>query len=232
MTALEEELNRDFPIYSRGEYLADLAAHVLGLAVGIVATVALLVEASNFGQPLLILGAGLYALGLVAMLSCSAAYNLCPPSRTKSLLRKLDHAAIFIMIAGTYTPFLLNRVGGDWGIGLLSFVWLVAFGGVFLKIMFPRRWEMLTIGLYLGLGWSILAAINPLLNSVSFDSLILIGAGGVIYSVGVVFHLWDRLPYQNAIWHWLVLIAASCHYIAIMNEVAIAGTVVSPIVGQ
>ena len=85
---------------------------------------------------------------------------------------------------------------------------------------------MYTIALYVGLGWSILVAINPLLQSVSMPSLILIGAGGVLYSIGVIFHLWERLPYQNAIWHWLVLIAASCHYIAIMNEVAIAGTVV------
>ena len=226
MTTLEDDLRRDFPIYSRGEYLADLAAHVFGLALGLVATIALLVEASHFGQPLLIVGAGLYGLGLVAMLSCSAAYNLCPPSPLKSWLRRLDHAAIFLMIAGTYTPLLLNRVGGDWGLGLLSFVWLVAFGGAYLKIMFPRRWEMYTIALYVGLGWSILVAINPLLRSVSFESLILIGAGGVIYSVGVIFHLWDRLPYQNAIWHWLVLAAASCHYIAILNEVAIAGTIV------
>lgn len=226
MATLPEDLSHRFPSYSRGEYLADLAAHVLGLALGVVATVALLVEASHYGQPLLIVGAGLYGLGLVAMLSCSAAYNLCPPSATKSLLRRLDHAAIFIMIAGTYTPLLLNRVGGDWGLGLLSFVWLVAFGGAFLKIMFPRRWEMATIALYVGLGWSILIAINPLLQSVSMPSLILIGAGGVIYSIGVIFHLWDRLPYQNAIWHWLVLIAATCHYIAIMNEVAIAGTIV------
>jgi hemolysin III len=226
MTTLPDVPGHDFPKYSRGEYLADLAAHVLGLALGVVATVALLVEASHYGQSLLLLGAGLYGLGLVAMLSCSAAYNLCPPSPTKALLRRLDHAAIFIMIAGSYTPFLLNRVGGDWGLGLLSFVWLVAFGGVFLKIMFPRRWEMFTIALYIGLGWSILVAINPLLQSVSMPSLILIGAGGVIYSIGVIFHLWDRLPYQNAIWHWLVLIAATCHYVAIMNEVAIAGTIV------
>ena len=224
MTTLQDDLDNNFPSYSRGEYLADLAAHVLGLVLGLVATIALLVEASHYGQPLLLIGAGLYGLGLVAMLSCSAAYNLCPPSPMKSFLRRLDHAAIFIMIAGSYTPLLLNRVGGDWGFGLLSFVWLVASGGAFVKIMYPRRWEMFTIALYVGLGWSILVAINPLLQSVSVPSLILIGAGGVLYSIGVIFHLWDRLPYQNAIWHWLVLIAAACHYIAITNEVAIAGT--------
>jgi hemolysin III len=212
-----------FPSYSRGEVLADTAAHVLGLLFGLIATVALLVTASQHDQMLLILGASLYGLGLLTMLTCSAAYNLWPPSPTKELWRRFDHAAIFIMIAGTYTPFLLNRVGGDWGVGLLSFVWSVAIIGAVLKLTFPRRWESITIGLYLGLGWSILIAINPLVQAISMDSLILIAIGGVIYSIGVVFHLWERLPYQNAIWHWLVLLAAVCHYVAIFNEVAIAG---------
>src|SRR6185295_18341615 len=130
------------------------------------------------------------------------------------------------MIAGTYTPFLMNRVGGDWGFGLLYGVWTVAIVGATLKLVFPRRWESLTIALYLGLGWSILVAINPLMQSISVNSLILIVVGGVMYSVGVVFHLWDRLPYQNAIWHWLVLAAAVCHYIAVLNEVAVAGTAI------
>lgn len=211
-----------YPSYSRGEIWADTAAHVLGLLFGLVATVALLITASQHDQALLILGASLYGLGLLAMLTCSAAYNLWPPSPTKELWRRFDHAAIFVMIAGTYTPFLLNRVGGDWGFGLLTFVWGVALIGAFLKLTFPRRWESITIGLYLGLGWSILVAINPLIQSVSFDSLILIGIGGVIYSIGVIFHLWERLPYQNAIWHWLVLTAAVCHFVAIFNEVAVA----------
>lgn len=211
-----------FPSYSRGEIWADTAAHVLGLLFGLVATIALLITASQQDQVLLILGASLYGLGLLAMLTCSAAYNLWPPSPMKELWRRFDHAAIFVMIAGTYTPFLLNRVGGDWGYGLLTFVWGVAIIGAVLKLIFPRRWESITIGLYLGLGWSILVAINPLIQAVSFDSLMLIAIGGVIYSIGVIFHLWDRLPYQNAIWHWLVLSAAVCHFIAVFNEVAVA----------
>ncbi len=211
-----------FPTYTKGEVWADAAAHVLGLLFGLIATTALLFTASQHDQLLLILGASLYGLGLLAMLTCSAAYNLWPPSPTKELWRRFDHAAIFIMIAGTYTPFLLNRVGGDWGLGLLAFVWTVAVIGAGVKLAFPRRWESLTIGLYLGLGWSILFAINPLVQALSMDSIVLIAAGGIIYSVGVVFHLWDRLPYQNAIWHWLVLGAAVCHYVAVFNEVAIA----------
>jgi hemolysin III len=158
------------------------------------------------------------------MFSCSAAYNLCPPSNTKEFLRRLDHAAIFLMIAGTYTPLLLNRIGGEWGIGLLLFVWSVALVGATMKIIFPRRWEMLSIALYIGLGWSIVVAINPMMQALATNSLILIAAGAMIYTIGVIFHMWDRLPYQNAIWHWLVLTAAACHYLAILNEVAIAAT--------
>lgn len=211
-----------FPSYSRGEVLADAAAHITGLAFGFVATIALLITASTHDEGLLIIGAGLYGLGLLAMLTCSAGYNLWPPSPTKELWRRFDHAAIFIMIAGTYTPLLLNRMGGDWGFGLLAFVWTAALAGAGLKLAFPRRWESVTIVLYLGLGWSIVVAFNPLLQAVSMNSLYLIAIGGVLYSIGVVFHLWDRLPYQNAIWHWIVLVAAVCHYFAIFNEVAIA----------
>ncbi|MBP6010796.1 MAG: hemolysin III family protein [Alphaproteobacteria bacterium] len=214
----------NYPVYSRGEVMADAAAHVLGVLFGLVATIALVITASQHDHFLLILGASLYGLGLISMLTCSAAYNLWPPSPTKELLRRFDHAAIFLMIAGTYTPLLLNRVGGEWGVGLLGFVWAVALVGAAMKLVFPRRWESITLALYLGLGWSILAAVNPLIESVSMQSLVLIAVGGVIYSIGVVFHLWEKLPYQNAIWHWLVLTAAACHYIAVFNEVAIAGT--------
>ena len=112
---------RHFPAYSRGEQWADGAAHVIGLLFGIVATLALISTAARNDQFLLILGASLYAFGLLAMFSFSAAYNLCPPSTTKEFLRRLDHAAIFFMISGTYTPLLLNRIGGEWGIGLLAF---------------------------------------------------------------------------------------------------------------
>jgi hemolysin III len=130
-----------FPRYTRGEVLADAAAHITGLALGLVATIWLLITASH----------------LLAMLTCSAGYNLWPPSPMKELWRRFDHAAIFIMIAGTYTPLLLNRMGGEFGFGLLAFVWTAALGGAALKLAFPRRWESITLALYLGLGWSIVS---------------------------------------------------------------------------
>jgi hemolysin III len=140
----------------------------------------------------------------------------------KEVLRRLDHAAIYLMIAGTYTPLLLNRIGGEWGFGLLMFVWTVAIIGAILKIVFPRRWETLSIALYLGLGWAIVVAINPMMQTLAVNNMILIAAGALIYTIGVIFHLWERLPYQNAIWHMFVLGGAACHYVAILNEVSIA----------
>ncbi|MFN8947081.1 MAG: PAQR family membrane homeostasis protein TrhA [Alphaproteobacteria bacterium] len=225
MEGLEQkQASRHFPAYSRGEQWADGAAHVIGLLFGIIATLALIDTAARNDHFLLIFGASLYAFGLLSMFTFSAAYNLCPPSTTKEFLRRLDHAAIFLMISGTYTPLLLNRIGGEWGIGLLAFVWVVAIAGAAMKIIFPRRWEILSIALYLGLGWSIIIAIDPMLQTLATNNLILIAAGALLYSIGVLFHMWDRLPYQNAIWHWMVLGAAACHYAAILNEVSIAAT--------
>jgi hemolysin III len=222
MSVSSEDHGHRFPTYSRGEVWADAIAHGIGIIFGLVATIALLVTAANTNHLLLILGASLYGLGLLSMFGFSAAYNLYPPSAMKEFLRRLDHAAIYLMIAGTYTPLLLNRIGGEWGFGLLMFVWTVAIIGAILKIVFPRRWETLSIALYLGLGWAIVVAINPMMQTLAVNNMILIAAGALIYTIGVIFHLWERLPYQNAIWHMFVLGGAACHYVAILNEVSIA----------
>ena len=196
-------------------------AHVVGILCGLIGTLVLMLTASN-GPLLLVVGATLYAIGLLAMLGFSAAYNLWPPSPVKELLRRLDHAAIFVMIAGTFTPFLLARVGGAWGLGLLTFAWVVAIAGVAMKLLYPRRWERVTVALYIGLGLSIVVVADQLAQSISPISAYLLIAGAVTYILGVVFHLWERLPYQNAIWHWMVLLAAVLHYSAVFTEVAAA----------
>jgi hemolysin III len=127
-----------------------------------------------------------------------------------------------VMIAGTVTPFVLNRVGGAWGLGLLAGVWVVALLGVGMKILFPRRWERLSIVLYVALGLSILLVSEQLARALAPSSLVLLVAGCVVYLVGIIFHLWERLPFQNALWHWLVLTAAGLHFGAIIQEVAAA----------
>src|SRR4029079_5520368 len=163
----------------------------------------------------------LLAAGLAAMFSCSAAYHLFRASRRRDWLQRLDHAAIFAMIAGTYTPFTL-RLERAWALGLTSAIWAVAALGMALKLWQPRRVSKmirgsLSVVLYVALGWIALVALGPFAASLAPSTLILLAAGGVIYSAGVVFHLWERLPYQNAIWHGCVLIAAAVHYLAVLR---------------
>ena len=158
----------------------------------------------------------------MAMLACSALYNLTPEGARKRLFRRLDHAAIFLMIAGTYTPFALVAVGGSLGTGLLALVWTAAAGGAAAELLRLRRHDGLSVAAYLLLGWSVLPALGPLSAALSPAGLALLVAGGVLYSVGVVFHLWTRLPYHNAVWHGFVLAAAACHYAAVLRALAAA----------
>lgn len=207
---------------SRAELLADAVVHLLGLGFAFAACITLAVFiAINPDIPRGV-SLGIYGFGLLVMLACSALYNLTRHARLKALFRRFDHAAIFVMIAGTYTPFSLIVIGGSWGAALLGFVWSVALIGVFLKLRYPLRFEKLSVIAYLLLGWVIVAAFEPLVSGASLAALILLVAGGALYSLGVVFHLWERLPYQNAIWHVFVLAAAACHYAAILMDVAIA----------
>ncbi len=209
-----------FPEYSRPERIADAVVHGIGLALAVLATAALLAAALPGGGGRRVAGLGIYAAGLLAMLACSALYNLTGASARKALYQRLDHAAIFAMIAGSYTPFALISIGGAWGIGLLAFVWTLSAGGMLVALLGGRRRpEGLVTGAYLLLGWTILVAIRPLAAAISTPSLVLLVAGGVLYSVGTVFHHWRTLPYQNAIWHAFVVTAAACHYVAIWREV-------------
>jgi hemolysin III len=204
---------------SRGEWIADICVHAVGLAAGAIGASVMIVASALRHDFLVEIGVALYAAGLLAMLGCSTIYNGVRLSRRKELLRRLDHAAIFGMIAGTYTPLLLSKLGGAWGLGLLTFVWLVAIAGIIIKLLSPHRFSGLSIALYLALGWSGLVAVNPLLASLSLSAIVLIVAGGCLYSIGVLFHLWERLPYQKAVWHGFVIAGAACHYIAICSDV-------------
>lgn len=214
----------EFPLYSPAERMADAAVHAAGLALGLAGCAGL--AAAALSRPdaglRLLAGLGPYAAGLMAMLACSALYNLAGEGPAKRLFRRLDHAAIFAAIAGTYTPFALVAIGGAWGAWLLGFVWAVAAGGIAVELLGLRRPDWLMTAAYLLLGWSIVVALGPLSAAVSPQGLALLVAGGVLYSVGVAFHLWRSLPFQNAVWHGFVLAAAACHYAAVLREVAVA----------
>lgn len=208
---------------SRGERVVDGWVNSIGLAAGVVGFAILIGAAAPRSGFALKASLVVYGGALVAMLGCSALYNAKCESRRRDLFRRLDHAAIFVMIAATYTPFLTMKIGGLWGMGLLVYMWAVAGAGVAMKLLWLQRFERLSVVLYLFLGWTIVVAIDPLFSSVSLPAIMLLVIGGVLYSVGVVFYLWERLAYQQAIWHGFVIAAAGCHYAAVVGEVALAG---------
>lgn len=209
---------------SRSEQRIDLWVNGLAIVAGLVGIVFLMAVAAPQENLPLTLSLLVYSLGLMAMLLCSAFYNGGSHPPRRDLLRRLDHAAIFVMIAGSYTPFLLVKLKGAWSYWLLIYVWAVAGLGVAFKLIWPYRFERLSVLLYLFLGWTVLVVIKPLFAAVSVTTIALLAAGGVLYSVGVMFHLWERLPYQQPIWHCFVVAGAACHYAAIFGEIALPGT--------
>ena len=208
-----------FPQYTLGERVADGCIHVVGVVASLIALSVLLVIGVQSQVLLWGVSLAIYGIAMVAMFSFSAGYHLVARPSVKEILRRFDHAAIFVMIAGTYSPFILIQMNNAWGHWLLATVWLIAAIGVALKLFAPRYLEGLSTALYLVQGWAVIAAWEPLTAAVSGQVLSLLVAGGVLYSVGVVFHLWSRLPYQNAIWHGFVLTAAGCHYAAVLAAV-------------
>lgn len=205
-------------LYSQIEHRADLAVHVAGMIFAVNASAWLLAHISGSG--VLVGSVSVYCLGLLAMIVASAAYNLWPHGVTKQVLRRLDHSAIFIMIAATYTPFAANRLGAVAGPTILIATWLCASAGIILKMLFPRRFETASLALYLAMGWMIVTVIKPLTASVATVDLWLLLGGGVVYSAGVAFYVVERIPFHKAIWHGCVLVAAILHYSAVAIEFA------------
>jgi hemolysin III len=208
--------------YRAGEFAADRIIHIMGTLAGAVGSAILIGIAAAVGVLPTLTASLIYSVCLVAMLGCSAAYNLASDTFGRDFLRRLDHAAIFLMIAGTYTPFTTCRLYGVWAIGMTTAVWTGAVTGAVLKLICPHRVEQVSTVAYLALGWIILVGIRPLLSSVDVQTAVLIAVGGVLYSIGTVFHLWRTLPFHNAIWHSFVLVAASCHYAAVLHGVVLA----------
>ena len=205
---------------SDNEILADHIVHVLGIASGVVAAVLLLGWAATTLPATATAALAIYCAGLVAMLCCSGAYHMIPAPTWKATLRRLDHAAIFLKIAGTYTPFALVKMGGTAGLWLFVGVWAVALLGAAAKLLLAAQWDRLAIGVYLALGWSGVATLQPLASSIAPTALVLLGVGGLLYSIGVIFFVWRGLRYQNAIWHLFVLLGTACHFGAVSIAVA------------
>jgi hemolysin III len=208
--------------YRAGELAADRIIHLIGSLAGVVGSAILVGIAAGVADRPTFSASLVYSVCLLTMLGCSAAYNLASNASRREFLRKLDHAAIFLMIAGTYIPFTTCRLNGVWAIGMTAAVWTGAVTGAVMKLIYPRGVERGSIVAYLALGWMILVGVRPMLGSADARTAILIAVGGVLYSIGVGFHLWRTLPFHNAIWHSFVLVAASCHYAAILHGVVLA----------
>jgi hemolysin III len=198
---------------SRAERLSDAIIHVTGLTLAIGAVPVLVVLAAlTRGDAAAMVGVSVYSATLILMILCSALYHMVPYASWKGLLRRLDHSAIYLKIAGTYTPFaLLSGQGG----GLTAGLWGAAVAGLSLKMISPDRFRWAALALYLGMGWAGVALGGALLGALTGPVVALMLTGGVIYSVGVIFFLWERLPFQTTIWHGFVLAATLVFYIAV-----------------
>ncbi len=209
---------------SRGERQADLWVHVVGLGLAAVGGGVLATLAAVYSGVGTAVATAIYALCLVAMLSASTVYNLTRPCAARPVLRRLDEAAIFLMIAGSYTPFTTQRFEGWWAIGFTAGVWAIALAGVAAKLVAPRLSDGLWSLVYALFGWLAVIALKPMLDSVHPIALGLLVLGGVIYTAGVFVFISPRVRYRRAIWHGFVVTGASVHWAAVLVGVILAPT--------
>jgi len=205
--------------YDKVEMIADGVVHAVGISIGLVAATVLVVLTAIYASAVDIVVVSIYVAGLLSMLVLSATYNLWPVSPTKWVLRRLDHSAIYVLIAATYTPFIAALQDHLFAIAMLLGVWGVAIFGIVLKLRWPGRFDPLSIGLYLALGWSGAMMFDQIFGVLPRTALACVVAGGILYSLGVIFHSWRRLRFQNVIWHCFVLLGAGFHYTAVLDLV-------------
>lgn len=201
--------------YTKVENAIDFTLHAAGFLAAGIASFWLLMHVS---QPAVIISVSIYCAALLGLILCSAAYHFTPAGALKEFLSRVEHGAIFVMIAGTYTPFAVNRLGYPVGDIILASIWGLAAVGVALKVFSPVRFDKVRIPLYLLMGWLIVTVMQPLSAQLAAVDFWLLIGGGVIYTVGVIFHVFDRLPYHREVWHVFVFAAAGLHFSAIATE--------------
>lgn len=202
---------------SHAEELANSISHGIGLTAALVGTPFLIVDATRYGEAALIVGTSIYSATIIFLYLASTLYHALPIGRAKSVFRVIDHAAIFLLIAGTYTPFTFGVLRGAWGWSLLGVVWGLAVAGVALKIFDKASNPYFSTGLYLLMGWVVVIAVDPLFARMPTAGLLWLLAGGLWYTVGVVFFATDsRLRYGHLIWHLFVMAGSVCHYFAVL----------------
>ena len=201
------------------EELANSLTHGVGLALSVAGFIVLVVLAAIRGSAWRIASCAVYGSTLICLYTASTLYHGIRSRRLKRVLKICDHSAIYLLIAGTYTPFLLVNLRGSWGSSLFAVIWGLAMAGILFKVWFVEHFSVLSTMLYLLMGWLALVAVKPMLLSVPQSGVLWLLAGGVLYTVGVVFYAWKKIPYSHAIWHGFVIAGSTCHYFAVLCSV-------------
>ncbi len=203
---------------TRGEELANSVSHGMALLAAAAAMPVLVVTAARHGTALNIAATCVFATTMVLLYAASALYHAIPQTGAKRLFRKLDHGAIFLFIAGSYTPFTLGALEGPWGWTLFGLVWALAAVGITLKAMDRMRHPFVSTGLYLAMGWLVVVVAKPLLETIPTPGLVLLAGGGAAYTIGVVFFALDsRVRYAHFVWHLFVVAGTACHFFAVLD---------------
>ena len=201
-----------------GEEIANSLTHGAGLLASLAALPVLVVAAAGRRDPWQLVGGAIFGATLVLLYLASTLYHAVPASRAKAMLRVFDHSAIYLLIAGTYTPFTLGALRGPWGWALLGTIWSLALLGILAKCTLGFRFPRLSTVLYVTMGWLVVVAVHPLVVHVSPAGLAWLVAGGLCYTGGVVFYATDtRLRYGHALWHLFVVAGSSCHFLAVLG---------------
>jgi len=202
---------------SFGEEIANSVTHGAGLVAFAIGLPILVATAAERGDELQVLGCSVFASCLVLLYAASTIYHALPQSRAKQIFRVADHIAIYLVIAGSYTPFLLGVLRGPFGWTLCAVIWGLAALGILHKLLLGMRFPHLSTAFYLAMGWLAVVAIGPITHHVPSDGLAWLAAGGLLYTAGVVFYAWERLRYGHMVWHLFVLAGSACHFVAVLN---------------
>jgi hemolysin III len=203
-------------MYTFGEETANAVSHGVGLLLAGVGTVVLIDRAAATADAWRITAAAIYGATLILLYAASTLYHTLPQAGAKPVLQKLDHVAIYLLIAGTYTPFTLVTLRGGWGWTLFGLVWGLASLGIVFELVFGDRYRKLSLVCYLALGWLAVIAVKPLLQSLAPGGIWLMVTGGVLYSLGAIFYAWRKLPYNHAVWHLFVMAASAAHFFCML----------------
>ncbi|GLQ47899.1 hemolysin III [Dyella lipolytica] len=204
------------PRYGFGDELASSVIHGIGILLSILGLVVLVVRAADTGTASDVLASAVYGMSLVLLYTASTLYHTIRTESARRLLRTLDHIAIFLLIAGTYTPFTLIALRGAWGWSLFGMVWSLALLGSALELGMLKRYRRFAVLLYIAMGWVGMIAFRPLLAHLQTGGMVLLLAGGAAYTLGVPFYLWRRLPYHHSVWHFFVLTGSVLQFLAVL----------------